>query len=116
MSDTRLNIQSIKIGDLDTQVSIYNPTTSEDQISGQIMSTFAKLADVWAHVEYKGGDEGEDVNAVVQSEKLIFSIWYRSDVNVFMKVLHNGNYYDIIATEVIGRRVFLKLHTKLLKP
>jgi SPP1 family predicted phage head-tail adaptor len=115
MSDTRLNIQSIKIGDLDTSVSIYTATTTEDQISGQVVATFAKLADVWARVEYMTGDEAENINAVVQSEKLIFSIWYRSDVGVTHKVLYNGNYYDIEFMEVVGRRVFLKLHGKLLR-
>lgn len=102
------------IGQLDRRICIETPTSTRGT-SGQEVLTWDTFAECWAGVEYPGTKSDEEVIAdqEVSMTFVYFIIRYRDGIGQKMRILYNGDYYDIQNKFEIGRREFLRLPAKL---
>ena len=100
------------IGQLDRRVSIYSVATSAN-IYGELTRTYNLFREVWAYVEWKGGDEGTD-----QSEK----ITGMTKLHIYIRNLDMGSlslqsridydskeYFPKVINQIDGRDAFLEI-------
>lgn len=99
-------------GQLDRRITIQSFTTTTDDF-GEVVKSFTTLANVWAKVEEKRGDEGEDGNQIVATKRVEFFIRYRSDVNEQMRIIYNNETYRIESIlNADSRKAFQKIVTR----
>ncbi len=99
-------------GQLDRRITIQSFSTTTDDF-GEVVKSFTTLANVWAKVEEKRGDEGEDGNQLVATKRVEFFIRYRSDINEQMRITYNNETYKIEAIlNADSRKAFQKIVTR----
>lgn len=99
-------------GQLDRRITIQSFTTTTDDF-GEVVKSFTTLANVWAKVEEKRGNEGEDGNQLVATKRVEFLIRYRSDINEQMRIQYNNETYKIEAIlNADSRKEFQKIVTR----
>ena len=99
-------------GQLDRRITIQSFSTTTDDF-GEVVKSFTTLANVWAKVEEKRGDEGEDGNQLVATKRVEFFIRYRSDINEQMRITYNNETYKIEAIlNADTRKAFQKIVTR----
>ena len=98
----------MKIGDLDTRVQLWAPSSTVDAF-GQPIVSFTKTAEVWAHRRDKAGAEVVVGDRLVMNLRTEFTIRFRSDLDEKSIVKFGGKDYRIDGVLTIGRNRFLKL-------
>ncbi len=99
-------------GQMDRRITIQTFTTTTDDF-GEVVKSFTTLAEVWAKVEEKRGNEGEDGNQIVATKRVEFLIRYRSDINEQMQIQYNNETYKIEAIlNADSRKAFQKIVTR----
>jgi SPP1 family predicted phage head-tail adaptor len=99
-------------GQLDRRITIQSFTTTTDDF-GEVVKSFTTLANVWAKVEDKRGNEGEDGNQLVATKRVEFLIRYRSDINEEMRIQYNNETFKIEAIlNADSRKAFQKIVTR----
>ena len=99
-------------GQLDRRIAIQSFTESTDDF-GEVILSFTTLANVWAKVVEKSGNEGEDGNQIVATQKVEFFIRYRSDINEQMRIVYESRTYTIEAIlNADSRKSFQKIVTR----
>ena len=99
-------------GQLDRRITIQSFGTTTDDF-GEVVKSFTTLANVWAKVEEKRGNEGEDGNQLVATKRVEFFIRYRSDINEQMRITYNNETYKIEAIlNADSRKAFQKIVTR----
>lgn len=100
------------IGRLDRQVTIQTPTVAQDS-TGSTVTTWANLttdATPWARLERTRGGEDFKTGHVEQAERtLTFVIRHRTDLNEEMRIVYEGQNWDIELIETIGRGDMLRI-------
>lgn len=81
-------------GDFDQRITIQTLSEAADDF-GQRIQTFSTLANVWARVEEKNGNESELGNQIVARKRVDFIIRYKTGLNERMRVVYRGNTYKI---------------------
>lgn len=100
-------------GDLDQRITIQTLSEAADDF-GQRIQTFSTLANVWAKVEERRGNEGEKGNQIVATKVVDFVIRYKTGLNERMRVVYRGNTYKIqtIINED-ARKAFMRITTEI---
>ena len=99
-------------GQMDRRITIQTFTTTTDDF-GEVVKSFTTLAEVWAKVEEKRGNEGDDGNQIVATKRVEFLIRYRSDINEQMQIQYNNETYKIEAIlNADSRKAFQKIVTR----
>lgn len=99
-------------GQLDRRITIQTFGTTTDDF-GEVVKSFTTLANVWAKVEEKRGNEGEESEQLVATKRVEFFIRYRSDINEQMRVIYNNETYKIEAIlNADSRKSFQKIVTR----
>lgn len=103
-----------QIGQLDRRIRIETSTSSRGA-AGQEILTWSTFAECWAAVEYPGTRSDEQVQAdqEVSTTTVIFVIRYRDGIDQKMRIVYNGDNYDILNKLEVGRRAYLRLPAKL---
>lgn len=78
----------------------------------ELVESYSPLLGLPANVNYKGGREGYYSNQVVATGDVTFTIRYYPLIDETMKVEFEGVEHDIINVEPVGRKHWLRLHTK----
>lgn len=65
--------------------------------AGQPLTTWVKVADVWADIRHKSGLETIKADAETSIVKASIRIRYRTGIDAGMRVLHGSRVYDIKA-------------------
>ena len=90
-------------GQLDRRITIQSYTTTTDAF-GQKTKSFGTLANVWAKIVEKVGDEGENGDMISATKRVDFFIRYRSDINEQMRITYNNETYKIHAIQSADAR------------
>jgi SPP1 family predicted phage head-tail adaptor len=90
-------------GQLDRRITIQSFSTTTDAF-GQKIKSFGTLANVWAKVVEKVGDEGENGDMISATKRVDFFIRYRSDINEQMRITYNSKTYKIHAIQSADAR------------
>lgn len=97
----------MKAGRLDRRITIQQNTPSTNSF-GEQDESWADLDTVWAEVRTQSGRE--IFAAGTQAEiDIAFRIRHRTDLTRAMRIVYDGDNYDILAINEIGRREGLEI-------
>ncbi len=101
---------TLKIGMLDEQIEIQTSTTTADSYGAQVV-TWIPLATEFARIENASTGNSENYDSALETtlRRITATIRYRSDVTEKMRVVYDGDTYDILVKQKIGRNRFLTL-------
>lgn len=105
----------MNIGKMKRRICIEQFTTDKDTF-GQPIKTWAELKSVWADIRPLGTTERFEAAQVNRQVELRMRIHYRTDITEQMRILYEGDYYDIQGIKEIGYRQALELLCGLWKP
>lgn len=96
-------------GRFDRLITFQVNTPTRDNIGGKV-DAWADYCSMWAL--YQSGAGFEQVNADRQEAKsnAIFTIRYRDDIRNSMRIVFQGEYYNIQDISEITRRAYLKIN------
>lgn len=100
-------------GKFDTPISIERYISTRSSLTGSEQKTWSELQMVWSEfVPNDGGTESIQAAQRENKQTAVFTIRF-TDVTVFDRVKHNGDYYNIIAIKRVERDMYLRLITEL---
>lgn len=97
----------MRIGNLDRRITIEQNTPATDSF-GEQDASWSELDTVWAEVRTQSGREIFRAGTQAEAD-VTFRIRYRSDLTRAMRIIHDGDAYDILAINEIGRREGLEI-------
>ena len=102
---------------LDEEIQIQRFTTTYDGYGGEV-KTWTTLYTVLARVEFGATGNNEVFEAGLETtlRRVAFTIRFEDDIQETDRIIHEGDEYDIIAKQTIGRRMYTKLITVMRKP
>ena len=97
---------------LDRRITIQQVTKTPDRFGGEV-ETWTDLADVWASFRPQTAGERFQSNADIlqATTTAAFRIRWRDDLDATMRVIHEGDEWDITGIIPVGRRDKLDLIT-----
>jgi len=98
-------------GQLDHRITIVEKVTTRDNYGGEVITWTPLDGDEWAKMEYKTGAESLAHTAEINTQDVVFTIQYRGNLNTSMRVIHETDYFDIVAIRPLGMRVFEEITT-----
>lgn len=98
----------MQAGQLNHRITIEQRTSGEDAW-GQPVDTWATVAELWASVRYLSGLSAIKSGADVSISKVSVRIRHRTGLDAGMRVLHDGQVFDIQAVLPDGKRQFVDL-------
>lgn len=102
----------MQAGDLDTLITIQQPTRTKDPRLGATTTGWGNLADVWAQVQDMLPSRGERIaeGVNIQSRPARVRIRYRDDVTGDMRIKIGSRILEIKAgPATLGRREWLEM-------
>lgn len=89
-----------RAGNFDRRIIIEQKSETADTTYGGSTFSWATYKTRWAAIKpYSRGIEYFDGGAVRSEKTLIFSIRYTTGITTSMRILHEGKYYNIRATQ-----------------
>lgn len=105
----------MNVGTLSRRIRIEQASTSPDSY-GEPIKTWAALDHVFADIRPVSNTERFEAQQVNRQVEVRMRIHYRADVTEQMRILYDGDYYDIQGIKEIGYREGLELLCGLWKP
>ena len=103
----------MNIGRLDRKIVIENQTFSNNSI-GEYTSSWSTFHTAFSSVTKVSGSESVQADQITATNKVRFKIRFFDGINEAMRVLYNGNYYDIVEVQELDREgLFLTAIKKL---
>ena len=100
----------MRAGDLDRRVTIQSRGDVDDGF-GQPQPTWPELDVVWAKVRRRFGREFLEGGVQAEAD-IVFTIRHRTDVTHAMRIVYDGDNYDIVSIIEIGRKEGLEIAAK----
>lgn len=88
-------MSGVAAGKLRHRVEIQKPSTAQDPVTGEMLVTWTKVAEVWAAVRPLSAREFMSAGAEQSEVQGVIEIRYRSDVDATMRVVHRGQWHAI---------------------
>lgn len=99
---------------MDRLITIQDKVTTTNSFNEPVATSWSDVATVYAKVEEDIGHESYQSDQLTERQLVSFTIHYRTDIDVQMRIEYNERYYDIKSKVEIGRRHRLKLRGLLL--
>lgn len=87
----------VPVGRLDRKITIQQPTYATNDHNEDVISGWTDVAEVWANVSQNQGNEQNDADRITYYETTIFTIRYRSGLNVMMRIIWDTVPYRIFS-------------------
>lgn len=88
---------SVASGDLRHKIALQAQTNAQDPVTGEMVRTWATVAETWAQIVPMSGREFIAAAAEQSEVQGRMVIRYRDGVDASMRVLYRGMYYNILA-------------------
>jgi SPP1 family predicted phage head-tail adaptor len=88
---------AITAGRLRHRIEIQAPVIEQDEVTGEMQTTWASVAFTWAEIVPSSGHEFMAAGAEQSEVRGRITIRYRDGMSADMRILHRGNYYNILA-------------------
>jgi len=95
-------------GSMDRKIMIQSPPTDKDD-GGELSGSWVLECSPWAMIKHDSSSESNDEGTEAMVDVLTFTIRYRSGITSGMRVVYDGNTYEIIGIREIGRDEYLEL-------
>lgn len=93
---------------MDRQITIQEYTVTGTNDYGEEIKDWVDFATVWAEVKQQSAREVWQAGKVSETE-MMFRIRYRSGINTKMRIVYDGDNFDIGGVREIGRRDGLEI-------
>ena len=95
-------------GEMSRSIDIQSPTYVEGDSGGQT-ETYMTTYSVWAKKEdgsksSAGSNEDYEDGQLLATHTSFFTIWYIADLSTEMRIVFDGDNYDILSFEELGHR------------
>jgi SPP1 family predicted phage head-tail adaptor len=77
--------------------------------TGTIKTETKELCKVWAEVRQLKGDEKVSHGEIIETDIISAVVRYRKTIDNKCQIEHDGNRYNIVSVQELGRRLGLKL-------
>jgi len=106
----------MNIGALDRRVGLEKPVTTANEY-GERVATWTKYKTVWAAIERKPyAREAVSGEQNISFQSVTFIIRYSSEVAILSpshRIIYNGDYYNVLGVQEVGRNEQLRVVTEL---
>jgi SPP1 family predicted phage head-tail adaptor len=105
----------MNIGNMDRRIALQSASLSTNNY-GEREQTWSTYATVWAQLKYRTGSEKVQDDQVSSTEGATFNIRYSTDTSAAKasdRVVYNGENYEILHIQELGRREGLSLVCEL---
>ena len=102
-------------GAMDRRIVIEQVTTVNNTF-GEDVETWTTFATVWCHVKPIRGQEVFQTDQTVAVQQTQFRIRYRTGIDEKMRIVYDGDTYDIISILELGRREGLDIMATVNNP
>lgn len=82
-------------GDLRHRVTLQQKQDSQDPVTGEIVTTWADVAELWAHVRPKSEKQLLEAESIQSKATVDIKIRYRTGIDHSMRIVHRNMYYNI---------------------
>lgn len=102
-------MKQAKIGEMDSIITIQQPTTSRDPNTNEQIITWSTFNQVWAKKEFAAESEESEESAQIRAKNRVkytcnfFGAGAASTLNEKMRIVDGGKYYSIYVIREIGR-------------
>ncbi len=102
-----LKAKETRLSEFDETITLQSATQAVDAYGGPTV-TFADIQTFLVKVEFAKTGSGEDYNNAVNlnTNRVIFTMHYRTDFDEKSRIVWNGRDYDILRIEMDGRRMY----------
>ena len=107
---------SVQVGKLDRRITIQEPVYGINDHNEKVISSWSTVETVWAKAEQRQGSEVVDADRLTYYETTIFTIRYRSDLNVRMRIIWDSVPYRIfsIVEHKSSRKGYLEIAAEII--
>lgn len=102
----------MQVGALDRRLTIQGFTTTRDPESNEEIQTWADLGTVWANKRDVSAREFFSAGSDNSEQVSVFTIRWRTGLTSLLRVIYEGQVFDITGFSEIGRRQYLALQAK----
>ena len=99
------------LGDFYNYLTIQSYVTSDSAYGDNDEYSWITYTNCFAEVVPESESEGVKNNQIENTNRVTWRIRYNSGITENMRILFDGNYYDITGIQIEGRQKFLKLRT-----
>lgn len=85
----------MRSGELNQLIKLQSPTI--EKVEGEIQTTWADVADVWAKVISQKGSDAFETARLNAKETIRLQMHYRTDVNAKWRIIWQERIYSIVA-------------------
>jgi len=96
----------MNIGNMDRRIALQSQVLTTNNY-GQRDSSWSTYATVWASIKYMGGSEKLADDQINSTQTVQFAVRYSTDTDgakASDRVVYNGNNYEVLYVQEIGRR------------
>ena len=101
----------MKAGELNRRIQVQEKTVSRGTSGGESFAWALKVS-LWAMAEDKGGKEMVEIEALITTHLINFSVRYRTDLDTEMRIVYATKDYEIISINEIGFKEGLLITTQ----
>lgn len=102
----------IDAGQLTKRITIDEPTVSREAGKAGTTTTWAQVAEVWAQPLFRGGREFVAASQVHSDLEVIWVVRSGITIHNRMRVVHNGQVFDIISVDSLSDNDKVRLYCK----
>lgn len=102
----------MQVGALDRRITIEAATSSRDPKTNAVVKGWATVAETWANRRDTSSREFFAAGATNAEQLAVFTIRWQAGITPALRVVHDGQKFEITGVSEIGRRQFLTLQAK----
>ena len=99
-------------GTMDRQVVVEQYTTTRDNWNTPT-KTWSTLATIWARKRDQRSGEVVELDQMVNLNRTLWTIRYRSDIDATMRIAYAGQFHYIVGIREIGRKELMEITTEV---
>lgn len=99
----------MKIGAMDRRVDIQVFTTTRDPDTNEQLQAWTTMATVWANRRDTSAREFLSADSNHSEQSVVFTIRWLPNITSLLRVIHDGQVFELTGVTEIGRRQFLGL-------
>lgn len=102
----------MQVGALDRRLTIQGFSVTRDPESNEEIRTWSDLATVWANRRDVSAREFFSSGSEHAEQQSVFTIRWRPGLTSTLRVIHDGQTFDVTGVSEMGRRQYLALQAK----
>lgn len=95
--------RGVNIGELDRRITFQEPVYERGSANSDVISSWNDFDTVWARVNDRLGNEVAEADRVTHIQTTLFTIRYREDITLDMRIIYGGFIYRILSPPIANK-------------